>query len=164
MTFTIDVQNEASYPLDPLRLQAAAAEVLRQHDVQADSGLSVVLVDDAEVQRLNNQFRGIDAPTDILSFRADDLPAEVDDEPPYLGDLIVAYPYASAQAARLGHDLHDSLALLVVHGTLHLLGYDHDTFENKTDMWAAQEAALLALNIPIAIIPALEGEDHDDPA
>ncbi|MFN8564627.1 MAG: rRNA maturation RNase YbeY [Anaerolineae bacterium] len=80
----------------------------------------------------------------------------------YLGDLVIAYPYAAAQAQREGHALDDSLALLVVHGTLHLLGYDHDTPEHRAHMWAAQELALLALGISPEIVPALENRDFDD--
>ncbi len=161
MTFTIDIQNDSNYLVDAARLQAASQQVLSQHDVDPDTTLSVVFVDNAYIQNLNQQFRGIDAPTDVLSFPADEPPVDIDDEPPYIGDLIVAYPYASEQAAREGHPLNDSLSLLVVHGTLHLLGYDHDTPENRAEMWAAQDAALIALGISTAIVPALEGGDHD---
>lgn len=161
MTFTIDIQNDSNYLVDVARLQAASQQVLSQHDVDPDTTLSVVFVDNAYIQNLNQQFRGIDAPTDVLSFPADEPPVDIDDEPPYIGDLIVAYPYASEQAAREGHPLNDSLSLLVVHGTLHLLGYDHDTPENRAEMWAAQDAALIALGISTAIVPALEGGDHD---
>ena len=59
--------------------------------------------------------------------------------------------------------MSDSLALLVIHGTLHLLGYDHDTSEHKVEMWAAQEAALHTLGIATNIVPALEAAPHDDP-
>ena len=161
MTFTIDIQNEANYLFDAARLQQASQQVLNQHDVDPETSLSIVFVDNAYIQNVNLQFRGIDAPTDILSFPADEPPVEIEDEPPYLGDLIVAYPYASEQAAREGHALNDSLSLLVVHGTLHLLGYDHDTPENRAGMWAAQDAALTALGISTSIVPALEGSDHD---
>ena len=161
MTFTIDIQNDSNYLVDAARLQAASQQVLSQHDVDPDTTLSVVFVDNAYIQNLNQQFRGIDAPTDVLSFPADEPPVDIDDEPPYIGDLIVAYPYASEQATREGHPLNDSLSLLVVHGTLHLLGYDHDTPENRAEMWAAQDAALIALGISTAIVPALEGGDHD---
>jgi probable rRNA maturation factor len=166
MAFQVDVQNqnEQSFIVDVARLQAAVAEVLSQHDVHEDTSLSVVIADDEFVHSLNMQHRGVDSPTDILSFPADEPPIDIDDEPPYLGDLIIAYPYASAQAAREGHALGDSLVLLVVHGTLHLLGYDHDTAENRAEMWAAQEASLRALNIPLDIVPALETVHHDDPA
>ena len=161
MTFTIDIQNDANYLIDAARLQAASKQVLSQHDVDPETTLSVVFVDNAYIQGVNLQFRGIDAPTDVLSFPADEPPVEIEDEPPYLGDLIIAYPYASEQAAREGHTLDDSLSLLVIHGTLHLLGYDHDTPENRAEMWSAQDAALTALGISTAIVPALEGSDHD---
>lgn len=162
MTFVIDVQNENDYLVDAPRLQAASQQVLSQHDVDADSSLSVVFVDNDYIQNLNRQFREVDAPTDVLSFPADAPPVVIDDEPPYLGDLVIAYPYASAQAARENHPLNDSLSLLVVHGTLHLLGYDHDTPENRAEMWAAQDAALTALGISTAIVPSLEEAKHDE--
>ena len=161
MTFTIDIQNDSNYVIDSARLQSAAQQVLTQHDVDPDTTLSVVFVDNAYIQNVNRQFRGFDSPTDVLSFPADEPPVEIDGEPPYLGDLIIAYPYASEQAAREDHALNDSLSLLVVHGTLHLLGYDHDTPDNRAEMWAAQDAALTALGISTTIVPALEGGGHD---
>jgi probable rRNA maturation factor len=157
MTFAIDIQNEQNYSIDEARLQTAAAVALAAHDVQAQSSLTIVIADNEFIAALNRQYRQVDAPTDVLSFPADAPPVDILEEAPYLGDLIVAYPYASAQAAREGHDLSDSLALLIVHGTLHLLGYDHDTAANKATMWAAQETALCALHISPAIVPALEG-------
>jgi probable rRNA maturation factor len=166
MPFQVDVQNqgEPPYPVDAKHLEQAAGAVLAQHDVHSDSSLTVVIADNDFVRGLNQQYRGVDSPTDVLSFPADEPPVAIDDEPPYLGDLIIAFPYASAQAARENHDLSDSLALLVVHGTLHLLGYDHDTPENRAEMWAAQESALRVLNIPLNIVPALEVAPHDDSA
>jgi probable rRNA maturation factor len=163
MTYVIDVQNDADYPLDPARLQSAASEVLTQHQAAADSALTIVIVEDVYVRDLNRQYRNIDAPTDILSFPADPLPDELQDDGPYLGDLVIAYPYTVQQAAREGHVLEDTLMLLVVHGTLHVLGYDHDTPENKAAMWSAQAAALQALNISAHIVPALEEDTHDTP-
>src|SRR5690554_6025134 len=106
MTFQIDIQNPDGYVLDAARLQQASAAVLNAHDVEADTGLTVVIAGDDFVRGLNLQYRGIDAPTDVLSFPAD--APNVEDMTPYLGDLIIAYPYASAQAARLGHNLDDS--------------------------------------------------------
>lgn len=162
MAFSIDIQNDQDYQINPDRLVAAAETVLNAHDVDPDSAISVVIVDDAAIQALNLQFREVDAPTDVLSFPADEPPVEIDGEPPYLGDLIIGHPYASAQAAREGHSADDSFALLVVHGTLHLLGYDHNTPEEKAEMWAAQETALKALGIDPQIVPALEGDPHDE--
>ncbi len=162
MSFAVDIQNENNYEFDAARLQAASQQVLSQHEVDSDTSLSVVFVDNDYIQNLNRQFRDTDAPTDVLSFPADAPPVAIDDEPPYLGDLIIAYPYASAQSSREGHTLNDSLSLLVVHGTLHLLGYDHDTLENRAEMWAAQDAALIALGISTDIVPSLEEAKHDE--
>lgn len=153
----IDIQNDTDYPIDETRLREAVQTVLAQQDADPDSAISVVFGDDAHITALNQQFRDIDAPTDVLSFPAEPLPDELrGDEPPYLGDLVIAYPYALAQAEREGHAPGDSFALLVIHGTLHLLGYDHDTPENRAVMWAAQEKALRQLEISPDIVPALE--------
>lgn len=161
MSYQINIQNDKSYPIDAERLIQAIQTVLNAHEVSADTGLTVVVTDNDEVQSLNEQHRGISAPTDVLSFPADPLPEEIADEVVYIGDLIIAYPYASAQAEREKHAFSDSLALLVIHGTLHLLGYDHDTPENRADMWSAQADALDKMNIDSSIVPALEG-DLDD--
>lgn len=161
MSYHIDVQNDSDYPLDPVRLQATASTVLSQHQTDANSALTIVIVDDTYVRDLNRQYRGIDAPTDILSFPTDPLPGRLLGEVPYLGDLVIAYPYTAQQAAREGHTLVDTLMLLVVHGTLHLLGYDHDTPARRAEMWSAQEAALRALRVPLHIVPALEEDTHD---
>ncbi|MBL8155700.1 MAG: rRNA maturation RNase YbeY [Anaerolineae bacterium] len=159
--YTIDVLNEDTFPVNAARLRQAAEMVLSQHEIAAQTGLTIVIDDDQAVRDLNRQFRQIDAPTDVLSFPADAPPVEIEDEAPYLGDLIIAFPYASAQAEREGHELDDSLSLLVVHGTLHLLGYDHDTPERRAEMWAAQARALTALGISTDLVPALEGDTDD---
>lgn len=105
------------------------------------SNVTLMITDNASVQQLNRQYRGIDAPTDVLSFenRPDrDFP---DLEPAmehYLGDIIIAYPVARAQAEATGHTVIEEIILLAIHGALHLLGFDHDTPQNKDKMWAAQ--------------------------
>jgi probable rRNA maturation factor len=163
----IEVINEHDFKVDVERLVAAASQVISQLALDPASSLSIVIETNEYVAGLNQQFRGIDAPTDVLSFPAEQPPDEImdemlEDEPPYLGDLVIAYPYALAQAEHEGHDPGDSFALLVVHGTLHLAGYDHDTPEHRAEMWAAQEQALIALGISPDIVPALEGAlSHD---
>lgn len=162
MSYQIDVQNDEDFPVDAARLQAAAAMVLTQQGAAADAALTIVITTDDEAAALNRQFRGIDAPTDVLSFPIDAPPVDIPGEPQYLGDLLIAHPYAAAQAQREGHDLSDSLSLLVAHGTLHLLGYDHDTPTRRAAMWQAQEQALRALGIAPDIVPVLEGENDAD--
>lgn len=162
MSFTIEVQNEHEFEVDENRLQSAAQSVLVQQEVDFGSAMTIVITTDEAVQALNKQHRQVDAPTDVLSFPSDPLPAELaDDEEPYLGDVVIAYPYTSAQAARENHSLKETLSLLVVHGTLHLLGFDHDTPENRAEMWEAQVIALKTLGVDVAIIPALENDEDD---
>lgn len=164
MPFEVDVQNDLDFPVDVERLSAAAQQTLHQQAVDEGVSLSIVLTDDEHVHGLNQQFRGIDSATDVLSFPADAPPVKIEGEPPYLGDLVIAFPYASEQAKREGHALMDSLCLLVVHGTLHLLGFDHETPANRAEMWSAQDTALRALGIPLDIVPVLESAPHDYPA
>jgi probable rRNA maturation factor len=142
-----------------------AAQAALCHCAATDSAsLSVVVTGDAEIQALNRQYRGIDAPTDVLSFGAQDDVAPDGDAPragaettfvvapeqeaevsAYLGDVIVAFPRVAAQAAQQGHSTQHELNLLVVHGVLHLLGYDHATQQDEAQMWALQDQVLQAL-------------------
>ncbi len=156
----IEVQNEQAYDIEPGSLIAAARVVLQQHQ-RDEAELQIVLQDNAHVQQLNQQYRGVDAPTDVLSFPADPLPPEFG-EPDYIGDLVIAVPYSREQAERLGQPFNDTLVLLVVHGTLHLLGYDHDTAQNRAAMWEQQAAALNALGIDTGVVPALEEFEHGE--
>lgn len=160
----ISVENDAGYAIDSSQLAKAAQTVIRQQGIDPASEMTIVIADNDAVQALNAEYRGVDSVTDVLSFPADPLPPELASEigeATYLGDIVIAYPYATAQAASLGHDAADSLTLLVAHGTLHLLGYDHDTPERRAEMWAAQELALKALGIPLALVPGLEDAAHD---
>lgn len=160
----ISVENDGGYAIDSARLEQAAQTVMRQHTIDPASEITIVITDDAAVRALNSEYRAVDSVTDVLSFPADPLPPGLADQlgtARYLGDIVIAYPYATAQAAALGHPASDSLALLVAHGTLHLLGYDHDTPEHRATMWAAQERALTALAIPLSLVPSLEDASHD---
>ena len=161
--YEIEVQNEADYPVDHDRLRMAAVCVLARAEAGEDSELTIVLTDDEQVTALNRQFRGIESPTDVLSFPGAPPPPGTPASAPYLGDLIIAFPYASAQAEAHRRPLNDSLALLVVHGVLHLLGYEHDTLARRAQMWAEQAAALETLGIALDLVPTLElAPDHHD--
>lgn len=86
---------------------------------RARGAVTVAVVSDARVRSLNRTFRGKDAPTDVLSFPAD--------EPRLLGDVVIAAGVARRQAQAAGHSLQTELRVLALHGLLHLLGYDHET-------------------------------------
>jgi probable rRNA maturation factor len=110
--------------------------------------LTLVVTDDEAVRTLNRDYLGIDAPTDVLSFGGES-PDFVNppDADAYLGDLVIAYPQASAQASTAGHPVEAELALLVVHGVLHLLGYDHVRPEDKVAMWRRQSDILSQMGL-----------------
>jgi probable rRNA maturation factor len=166
MSYSVDIQLDlpelTALPVEAPRLQLAAETVLKGETVEPGCALTVVITTDEAVAELNARFRGVDGPTDVLSFPSGASDGGLFDEPPYLGDVVIALPYARRQAQREGHDLGDSLALLVIHGCLHLTGHDHDTPASRARMWRAQEAALRTLGISPEIVPALESEHDSD--
>lgn len=114
--------------------------------------VSVRLTDDAAVQLLNRQYRGKDAPTNVLSFpmvQPDLLQAlgNTDDGEILLGDIVLAHGICSAEAAKRGVPIAEHAAHLIVHGTLHLLGYDHDNDADGDAMEAMELAALATLGL-----------------
>jgi probable rRNA maturation factor len=107
--------------------------------------LSVVLTDDAELRDLNRTYRGVDAPTDVLSFPQRE--GEGNPAPNLLGDVVISVPRAVEQAERYGHSTAREVGFLTVHGILHLLGWDHQTAEEEARMMAASEAILQGLGL-----------------
>ncbi len=133
----------------PDLLERAAAATLRGRSTP-EIDLTLVVAGDDRLQELNRDFLDIDAPTDVLSFPADETDPETGR--PYLGDVVISLPRAGEQARAGGHPLEQELQLLVVHGVLHLLGYDHSDPPEKERMWAAQAEVLKSLGIPPAIV------------
>ena len=126
--------------LDQEIIERAAQQTLLFATADPDAEATIVFSDDAQLQALNLQFLGVDAPTDVLSFPGGDT--DPDSEALYLGDVIISLSRAQAQAAAGGHTVQDELQLLVVHGLLHLLGHDHADEDEKERMWAAQTEIL----------------------
>jgi probable rRNA maturation factor len=123
-------------PLAALARRVLAAEA-------ADRGVSVVVTDDETVRELNRRYRDMDEPTDVLSFGLDGNDSFV--TPPgggELGEVVISYPMARRQAEAAGHALERELAHLLVHGILHLLGYDHETAGKAKRMRVREEALL----------------------
>ena len=128
-------------------MERAGLEALHQAGVQS-SDLSIVITGDDQLQELNRKFLGVDAPTDVLSFPTDE--DDPDSGVRYLGDILISYPRAAAQANSGGHPIQDELQLLVVHGVLHLLGYDHSEPSERARMWEVQAQALVSLGSPLS--------------
>ena len=123
--------------------EQAAHQTLTHEKLAYDADVTLVLTDDAQVHELNRQFRQVDAPTDVLSFPAGEVDPDTGNQ--YLGDIIISVPRALAQAEAESHSAADELRLLVVHGVLHLLGYDHADEREQSLMWAAQTEILARL-------------------
>lgn len=124
------------------RAIAQAAEVVTAGDAE----LAVALTDDAAMRKLNHQWRGLDKPTNVLSFPAP--PSLQGDAPVHLGDIAIAYETVAREAESEGKPFAHHLSHLAVHGFLHLLGYDHES-EPEAEAMEQQERAILArLGIP----------------
>jgi probable rRNA maturation factor len=128
---------------DPEQLcrRAVAAVLAREADAPVE--VSVLLTDDPSVARLNRDYRGMDRPTNVLSFPADAPICAGMSAPRLLGDVVVALETTAREAVAAGTPLADHLAHLVVHGTLHLCGFDHEE-DGEAQRMEALEVELLA--------------------
>lgn len=135
--------------LDALVIRAVEAGIAAAPERPAGAlEVSVLLADDATVQELNRTWRGKDKPTNVLSFPAAPQPRHAGVATP-LGDVVLAYDTVLRETAEQSKPFRDHLAHLLVHGTLHLLGQDHETGEAEADAMEALEiAALAGLGIP----------------
>ncbi|SDP10584.1 rRNA maturation RNase YbeY [Desulforhopalus singaporensis] len=136
----------SSYPIDLRDITDSADVVLAQ--CGSDSyNLSVVLADDREIQRLNRQYRHQDKPTNVLSFPFSDGADDVIAALPVreLGDVVISVETASREALEYGQSLYYRMRWLLVHGILHLMGYDHERSEDDEHEMFAKEKKLLKI-------------------
>lgn len=135
--------------VDESRLETIVRKTLRRYDLPAPIEVGLVITDDREVADLNRRYRGKQGTTDVLSFSPNDESATDEDfvSPPDgvnpLGEVIVSYPQAERQAREHGHAAEEEVTFLIVHGLLHLLGYDHEV-ESEALIMREQETAVLA--------------------
>lgn len=132
------VANEQPRDVDEARLSRLATHVLQAEEIDEEAELSVLLVGSDHIRKLNARFAGDDYATDVLSFPM----MEDDDASLLLGDVVLCPEVAAANAEKLGHTVDVELDTLLVHGTLHLLGYDHDDEEEKARMEDRQREIL----------------------
>jgi probable rRNA maturation factor len=143
---TIDVANESDYEVDLEPLGAQARFVLDRLRIHPQAELSVLLVGEAAMTDLHVRWMDEPGPTDVMSFEMDELrptKGEEEPEPGMLGDVVICPQVAERQAEAAGHRMADELALLLTHGILHLLGYDHAEPDEHAEMFGLQ-ARLLA--------------------
>ena len=142
---TIEVVNESDVDVDVDVLGRQAAFVLERLRIHPQAELSVVLVGEEPMTDLHVRWMNEPGPTDVLSFPMDELRSPRDDEEPepgVLGDVVLCPQVAQRQADAAGHSLDDELALLLTHGILHLIGYDHAEPEEHREMFGLQAQLL----------------------
>jgi probable rRNA maturation factor len=144
---TIQVKRKVRLPIHKSVLRSAAELAIKYTQKYDHADLTLVIGDDALLRKLNLQYRRLDAPTDVLSFPSGEI--DPDTLLVYLGDVIISLPRAEQQAFTQGHAVGDELQLLVVHGTLHLLGYDHAEAIDKKKMQEAQDKVMSQLGLII---------------
>ena len=155
--FAADEQSD--HPVDTSRWVILAESVLREEGVRGETEVSLLFVDEATIAELNSRFLGKEGPTDVLAFPIDEEPIEggrspdsggtgpgfspsPEDAPTLLGDVVLCPAVAHRNAPEHAGTYDDELALLIVHGLLHLLGLDHEDTD-EAEVMEAKEQALL---------------------
>jgi probable rRNA maturation factor len=175
--FCADEQGDV--PVDLARWQTLALDVLRAQGVRGLAELSMLFVTEAEITGLNERYMGKTGPTDVLSFPIDAeladvvlsapspsrgpdrAPPDLGDMPILLGDVVICPSVAARQASEHAGTVDDELALLVVHGVLHVLGHDHADEDERSAM-RAREVELLQAHHWHGPVPAGFRQDHPD--
>lgn len=143
----IEVSNESGLDVSEEELISVARFTIRKMDVNPGAELSMVLLDTNAMADLHMRWMDLPGPTDVMSFPMDELepggrPDAPEPGPSMLGDIVLCPQFAAKQAEAAGHSLGHELALLTIHGVLHLLGYDHAEPEEEKEMFALQRRLL----------------------
>ena len=154
MKIYIDYSNEQDKLSPPENfeelVEKCARAALDEEQIEDDAEVSVTLVDNERIRELNNEFRGIDRETDVLSFPLGDengFETNPDTDAILLGDIVISLEKAQSQAEEYGHSFLREVAFLLTHSLFHLLGYDHMTPDEEKEMFAKQEKVLEKLGI-----------------
>jgi len=145
----VQVGNQQNQVVETQRIEEIIQQVLTQaaqeFALPENTEVSVALVDNEEIRQLNRDYRGIDSPTDVLSFALDEeeqageIPFANASDLHLLGDIIISLERAGEQAVEYGHSIEREVGFLTIHGMLHLLGYDHNAPEETAEMRAMEE-------------------------
>ena len=144
---TVEINNESEMPVDEAQLLRLAAFVLESMRVHPDTELGVMLVGEAAIEKLHIDWMNEPGVTDVLSFPMDELrPGRPDSVTPagMLGDIVICPQVAEMQADAAGHDTAQEILVLLTHGMLHLLGFDHAAPDEEAEMFGLQRDLLLS--------------------
>ena len=153
MEITINVDPETISIEDEIKNELVrAVELIGENYDAADCEVSITLTDDARIHELNRQYRGIDRATDVLSFAFNESEEPVidyggEEHVDMLGDIVISVERAREQAIEYGHSFKREVVFLLVHGMLHLLGYDHIEESERLDMESEQKFIMSELGI-----------------
>ena len=140
--FNIVFENETSYTIDKEFLNKIAKDV-------SDGEIEFILTSNDEIQEINLTTRGIDKPTDVLSFPYENMPNTP------LGSIVISVDFVKEKAELYGHSFNDELSLLFIHGLLHLVGYDHEV--DNGEHRDAEEKLIKKFNLPNSLIVRTQG-------
>ncbi len=143
-------ENTTDITVNEKLINSVIAESLKYEGISDNCEISVTIVDNNEIHSINLKHRGIDRPTDVLSFPLIDFEKETlphDGSKIYLGDIIISIEKAEEQAKEYGHSLDREIGFLTAHSMLHLLGYDHMSEDEEKIMFKKQEEILNNLNL-----------------
>lgn len=145
---SIEISNESDMSINDIDLVSVSQFALNYMHVNPAAELAITLVDESAMTALHIQWMDLPGPTDVLSFPMDEIrpgqhPSAQAPEPAMLGDIVLCPSVALTQAKQAGHPFEHELAILTVHGCLHLLGYDHITAEEEKEMFSLQNTIVL---------------------
>lgn len=155
---TVEIQKPYQERISNQIIEEMVANILKNIGFEPHTDLSILIGSDLTLRKLNREYRGVDRPTDVLSFESGEENPETGSIS--LGDIAVSFPTAKKQAVSAGHPVENEIALLLVHAILHLHGYDHDSKNAKSTMWMKQQSLLDSLGIKINRISG-DDEFHD---
>ena len=138
----IELDNRTSLDINETFLNSIAKTI-------SDKEIELIITSNEEIQDINKEYRDIDKPTDVLSFPYEDMPMSP------LGSIVISSSYVESKAKELGHTSNDELALLFIHGLLHLIGFDHEV--DSGEMREEEERLIQKFNLPKSLIVRTEG-------
>ena len=152
MEINLIIEGEFTGCPDADWFQHVVAQVLGAQDVGGNAEIGLVITEQEKVQELNKIYRGEDRPTDVLAFYMTTAGEQPESEPAqfvsppdgmrHLGEVVISYPQAVIQAQEHRHSIEKELTILIIHGVLHLLGYDHENTQQKQEMTAREQIIL----------------------
>jgi probable rRNA maturation factor len=152
MNFEIKIQIDDPFveSINQALIEKAACKTLETKEGYYSFELGIVITDDENIYKINREYRGVDAPTDVISFallEGDDSFVMPPDNTLHLGEVVISYPRAAEQAKEQNHSTERELAWLVTHGVLHLLGYDHENDAERQTMQAIESDILAEIGL-----------------